>query len=69
MAEIEGVVAELTALRREAGREREPFDIMLHCPDAQTVEIRSVWAKRGGEPSVHHAMTAEAPDWALVDAP
>ena len=38
-------------------------------PDAQTVEIRSVWAKRGGEPSVHHAMTAAAPGWALVDTP
>jgi probable F420-dependent oxidoreductase len=39
--EIEGLVAELNALRREFGREKEPFDIMLHCPDAQTVdEIR-----------------------------
>ncbi|HEX7406820.1 MAG TPA: TIGR03619 family F420-dependent LLM class oxidoreductase [Candidatus Binatia bacterium] len=38
MEEIKGLVAELTALRREFGREKEPFDIMLHCPDAQTVD-------------------------------
>ena len=30
--EIKGMVAELNALRREFGREKEPFDIMLHCP-------------------------------------
>ena len=36
--EIKGLVAELTALRREFGREKEPFDIMLHCPDAETVD-------------------------------
>lgn len=38
MAEIEAVVAKLSALRREFGRENEPFDIMLHCPDAETVD-------------------------------
>ena len=38
MEEIKGLVAELNALRREFGREKEPFDIMLHCPDAQTVD-------------------------------
>ncbi len=38
MAEIEGLVAELTTLRREFGRAQEPFDIMLHCPDAETVD-------------------------------
>jgi alkanesulfonate monooxygenase SsuD/methylene tetrahydromethanopterin reductase-like flavin-dependent oxidoreductase (luciferase family) len=38
MAEIPGLVAELNALRREFGRETEPFDIMLHCPDAETVD-------------------------------
>lgn len=38
MAEIPGLLAELTELRREFGREKEPFDIMLHCPDAQTVD-------------------------------
>jgi alkanesulfonate monooxygenase SsuD/methylene tetrahydromethanopterin reductase-like flavin-dependent oxidoreductase (luciferase family) len=34
--EIEEVVAELNDLRREFGREKEPFDIMLHCPDARS---------------------------------
>ena len=38
MEEIPGLVAELNALRREFGREKEPFDIMLHCPDAETVD-------------------------------
>jgi probable F420-dependent oxidoreductase len=38
MAEIKGLVVELNALRREFGREKEPFDIMLHCPDAQTAD-------------------------------
>jgi alkanesulfonate monooxygenase SsuD/methylene tetrahydromethanopterin reductase-like flavin-dependent oxidoreductase (luciferase family) len=36
--ETKGMVAELNALRREYGREHEPFDIMLHCPDATTVD-------------------------------
>jgi probable F420-dependent oxidoreductase len=41
MEEIKGLVAELKALRREFGREKEPFDIIVDCPDAQTVdEIR-----------------------------
>jgi alkanesulfonate monooxygenase SsuD/methylene tetrahydromethanopterin reductase-like flavin-dependent oxidoreductase (luciferase family) len=35
--EIEGTLAELHGFRRDFGRENEPFDIMLHCPDAQTV--------------------------------
>jgi probable F420-dependent oxidoreductase len=38
MAEIKGLVDELNALRREFGREKEPFDIMLHCPDVDTVD-------------------------------
>ncbi len=38
MEEIKGLVAELNRLRREFGREKAPFDIMLHCPDAQTVD-------------------------------
>jgi len=38
MEEIRGLVGELNDLRREFGREEEPFDIMLHCPDAQNVE-------------------------------
>jgi probable F420-dependent oxidoreductase len=38
MEEIEGLVAELNELRREFGREKEPFDIILDCPDAQTVD-------------------------------
>jgi hypothetical protein len=32
------MVAELNVMRREFGRENEPFDIMLHCPDAETVD-------------------------------
>ncbi len=31
-------MAQLKRFRREFGREREPFDIMLHCPDAETVD-------------------------------
>jgi probable F420-dependent oxidoreductase len=38
MEEIPGLVAELHALRREYGRDKEAFDIMLHCPDAQTID-------------------------------
>jgi probable F420-dependent oxidoreductase len=38
MEEIKGLVAELNALRREFGRGEEPFDIILDCPDAQTVD-------------------------------
>jgi probable F420-dependent oxidoreductase len=38
MEEIKGVVSELSHLRRELGREKEPFDVMLHCPDARSVE-------------------------------
>jgi probable F420-dependent oxidoreductase len=38
LAEVKEVVAELTRLRREFGRENEPFDIMMHCPDAETVD-------------------------------
>ena len=38
MQEVEGLMAELNELRRECGREKEPFDIMLHCPDAQTAD-------------------------------
>jgi probable F420-dependent oxidoreductase len=38
MEEIKGLVGELNALRREFERDKEPFDIMLHCPDAETVD-------------------------------
>jgi len=38
-------------------------------PDASRVEIRSVWARRGKTPAVHHSMTATGPDWALEDSP
>jgi probable F420-dependent oxidoreductase len=38
MDEIEGIIAELNGFRREFGRENEPFDIILHCPDAETVD-------------------------------
>lgn len=36
--EIKGIVAKLGELRREFGREGEPFDIMLHSPDAETAD-------------------------------
>jgi hypothetical protein len=32
------MLAQLERFRREFGRENEPFDIMMHCPDAQTVD-------------------------------
>jgi probable F420-dependent oxidoreductase len=38
MEETKGLLAELNDLRREFGRDKEPFDIMLDCPDAQRVE-------------------------------
>jgi probable F420-dependent oxidoreductase len=38
LGEIEGTLAELNGYRREFGRHNEPFDIMLHCPDAQSVD-------------------------------
>ena len=38
MDEIEGLIAELNEFRREYGRENEPFDIILHCPDAESVD-------------------------------
>lgn len=38
MDEIEGLIAELNGYRREYGRENEPFDIILHCPDAESVD-------------------------------
>ncbi len=38
MQEIKELAAELNALRREFGREKEPFDIIADCPDAQTVD-------------------------------
>ena len=38
LAEVEGLMAQLKDYRREFGRENEPFDIMMHCPDADTVE-------------------------------
>jgi alkanesulfonate monooxygenase SsuD/methylene tetrahydromethanopterin reductase-like flavin-dependent oxidoreductase (luciferase family) len=38
MDEVEGLMAELNGFRREFGRENEPFDIMMHCPDAETAD-------------------------------
>lgn len=38
MAEVQSAIDELNGLRREFGRENEPFDIMLHCPDAQSLD-------------------------------
>lgn len=37
-AEVPALLDELNRYRREQGRENEPFDIMLHCPDATTVD-------------------------------
>jgi len=37
-ADVAGVLAELNGYRREFGRENEPFDVMMHCPDAETVD-------------------------------
>ena len=31
-------IGRLNELRRECGRENSPFDIMLHCPDAQSLD-------------------------------
>lgn len=36
--QVAGVLAELNGYRREFGRENEPFDVMMHCPDAETVD-------------------------------
>lgn len=36
--ELGKIIPELTRMRREFGREKEPFDILLHCPDANTVD-------------------------------
>jgi alkanesulfonate monooxygenase SsuD/methylene tetrahydromethanopterin reductase-like flavin-dependent oxidoreductase (luciferase family) len=38
MDEVKASVAELNRLRVEFGREQEPFDIMMHFPDAETVD-------------------------------
>ena len=36
-------------------------------PEANEIEIVSLWNKRGREAKVHHRMTASAPDWTLED--
>lgn len=36
--DVPKVIAELNTYRREYGRENEPFDIMMHCPDAVSVD-------------------------------
>lgn len=36
--EVEGILAQLNDFRREFSRENEPFDIMMHCPDAESVD-------------------------------
>jgi alkanesulfonate monooxygenase SsuD/methylene tetrahydromethanopterin reductase-like flavin-dependent oxidoreductase (luciferase family) len=38
MEEIKGIVPDLSRQRREFGREKEPFDILLMCPEARTVD-------------------------------
>lgn len=38
MDEVPGIMAELNQLRREFGRDQEPFDVMMHCPDAQSID-------------------------------
>jgi len=37
-SEVPGVIDELNRYRREYGRENEPFDIMMHCPDAESLD-------------------------------
>jgi probable F420-dependent oxidoreductase len=37
-AEVPGVIDELNRYRREYGRDNEPFDIMMHCPDAESLD-------------------------------
>lgn len=36
--DIPGILAELNGYRREYGRENAPFDIMMHCPNADTLD-------------------------------
>ena len=36
--EVPQVIAELNGYRREYGRDREPFDIMMHCPNADSID-------------------------------
>lgn len=38
MEEIAAAIVEINQLRREYGRDDEPFDIMLHCPDAESID-------------------------------
>jgi probable F420-dependent oxidoreductase len=38
MSEVEALMAELNGYRKEFSRDNEPFDIMMHCPDADTVD-------------------------------
>jgi alkanesulfonate monooxygenase SsuD/methylene tetrahydromethanopterin reductase-like flavin-dependent oxidoreductase (luciferase family) len=37
-ADVPAVMDELNGYRREYGRENEPFDIMMHCPDAEGLD-------------------------------
>lgn len=36
--DVKGVLDELNGYRREYGRDKEPFDIMMHCPDANSLD-------------------------------
>lgn len=36
--EVPQVIAELNGYRRDYGRDKEPFDIMMHCPNADSVD-------------------------------
>jgi len=36
--DVPKVIAELNGYRKEYGRDREPFDIMMHCPNAETID-------------------------------
>jgi len=38
LGDIARDIAELTRLRREFGREREPFDILVQCPEAHSLD-------------------------------
>lgn len=38
MEDVKGVLDELNGYRREYGRDKEPFDIMMHCPNANSLD-------------------------------
>lgn len=36
--DVPRLIADLNAYRKEYGREKQPFDIMMHCPNAATID-------------------------------